>query len=265
VTDNILPPHIEGVRPIDVSVEPRAQRKLDPRRVNAIVGKFQPDSLGTPAVSRRPDGTIVAVDGQHRIAALVAKGLGEIPLPCQVYEGLTVAQEAALFRRLNDSKNITTADGFRIAVTEGDAVAIQAERRLRVLGWTMEQGRKNTMRSLSTIYNWQERDPLALRRALEMLCTAWGATPQSGDAILVNGFAMWCTRYGLKDINVDWMDLPPKLGKIRGGAQMFKAEVRANADVRNITRPDAVADKLTNLYNARKKEHNQLPMWTPGR
>lgn len=263
--NEILPPHIEGIRPIDVTVEQRAQRKLDPRRVNLIVGKFQADSIGTPAVSRRSDGTIVAVDGQHRMAALVAKGLGEIPIPCQVYEGLTVAQEAALFRRLNDSKNITTADSFRIAVTEGDPVAIAAERRLRVLGWSMHPGRKNSMRSLSTIYNWQERDPLALRHALEMLATAWGATPQSGDAILVNGFTMWSCRYGLKDLGIDWMDLPPKLGKIKGGAVMFKAEVRANADVRNITRPDAVADKLTNLYNARKKEHNQLPMWTPGR
>lgn len=265
MTDNILPPHIEGVRPIDVSVERRAQRKLDPRRVNGIVGKFQADSLGTPAVSRRLDGTIVAVDGQHRFAALVAKGLGEIPLPCQVYEGLTVAQEAALFRRLNDSKNITTADSFRIAVTEGDLVAIQAERRLRVLGWTMEQSKKNSMRSLSTIYNWQERDAMALRRGLEMLSTAWGATPQSGDAVLINGFAAWCSRYGLKELDVDWLDLPPKLGRVKGGALMFKAEARANADVRNITRPDAVADKLTNLYNFRKKEANQLPVWTPGR
>lgn len=258
--DNIIPPHVEAIRPIDVTVERRAQRPLDQRRVDGMVLKFQMNSIGTPAVHKRPDGAIVALDGQHRFAALIAKGLGEHPLPCQVYEGLSIAQEAALFRRLNDSKNVTPADLFRIAVTEGDPIAVKGERLLRLLGWTIEPKKRNSMRSLSTVYNAQERDPMALKRALTILATAWGATPDSGNAVLVSGVFMWCSRYGLAELDVEWDALPPKLGKIAGGAKMFLAEARANADVRNIARPDSVADKLTNIY-VKQRRTRLVPAW----
>ena len=258
--DTITPPHIEHIRPIDVTVERRAQRSLDQRRVDAIVLKFRMDSVGVPAVHRRSDGTIVAIDGQHRMAALIAKGLGEHPLACQVYEGLTIQQEAALFLLLNDSKNVTSVDLFRIAVTKGDPIAVKAEKALRLAGWTIEPKKRNTMRSLSTVYNAQERDSMALKRALTLLATAWGATPDSGNATLLSGTFAWCMRYGAPELDIEWDALPPRLGKISGGAKMFLAEARANADVRNIPRPDSVADKLTNLYNQRRRTRF-APAW----
>lgn len=253
-------PKIVGVRPADVTTDERAQRTLDPKRVREIADNLSHEALGIPAVSLREDGTMVWIDGQTRGAALASKGLGSKQIPCQVYSGLTLAEEAALFRRLNNSKAITSADLFRVAVTEGDPIAVASEQALRLAGWTMHQNRANTMRALNTIYVCWERDELATKRALTTLAMAWGATPISGNLVFVKGMWMFAYRYGADELGVEWDKMATKLAKQRGGAKIFLAEVRANAETRRISKPDGFADMVTNVWN-RGQRSRTLPPW----
>lgn len=254
-------PRITSVRPVDVTTDERAQRALDPKRVKEIANHLAPEALGIPAVSRREDGSMVWIDGQTRGNALIAAGLGAKPIPCQVYEGLTLAEEATLFRKLNDAKAITSADQFRIAVTERDPIAVASEKALRTAGWTMLQNRANTMKALNTVYRCWERDELATRRTLTTLALAWGATPISGNMVFLQGMWMFAYRYGSPELHVNWDKLAGYLARQRGGAKIFLAEVRSNADTRRISRPDAFADMTTNIWN-KSQRTSKVPDWT---
>lgn len=65
------------------------------------------DDHGVVHVSEHSDGTLVLVDGRHRVAAAVL--VERMRLPAAVYESLTPGQEVALFTALNRR----AADGQR--------------------------------------------------------------------------------------------------------------------------------------------------------
>lgn len=257
----VTKPKLVGVRPADVTTDERAQRALDAKRVRDIAARLSHEALGIPAVSRRADGSQVWIDGQTRGNALIAAGQGNRVITCQVYEGLTVAEEAALFRQLNDSKAITSADQYRIAVTEGDKIACESEKVLRLAGWSMHPGRVNTMKALNTLYVCWERDEMATKRALTTLAMAWGPTTISGNMVFLRGMWMFAYRYGAPEMAVDFDKLAAKLARQRGGAKIFLAEVRANADTRRINKPDAFADMTTGVWNKGQRSRT-LPEWS---
>lgn len=262
-TSTATRPRVIGIRPIDVTTDERAQRTLDPKRVREIAEKFSEDSLGIPAVSRRADGTMVWVDGQTRGAVLVALGKGNKPIQCQVYDRLTLPEEAALFRRLNNAKAVSSADQYRIAVTEGDPIAVASEKALRLAGWDMRPGRANSMRALNTLYVCWERDEAATKRALVTLASSWGPTPASGNLVFLRGMWMFAYRYGGPELAVEWDKLALHLARQRGGAKMFLSEVRSLADTRRVGKPDAFADMVTNIYN-RSRRSRFVPDWSTG-
>lgn len=76
-------------------------------------------------VSRRADGRMFIVDGQHRWEGAKARG-DIIYAPCTVIEGLTQGEEAKLFYRLNrNRKPVTKIDLWRSEVMAGDENALQ--------------------------------------------------------------------------------------------------------------------------------------------
>lgn len=73
------------------------QKPLNLSRVKHIVADFDPNIANEPKVSYR-DGHYVVFDGQHTVAALVARNGGEpVMIRCKVYSNLTPEQEAMLF------------------------------------------------------------------------------------------------------------------------------------------------------------------------
>lgn len=255
-------PIIRKVRPDSVGADLRVQRPLDEKRVRDMVAKFRPEALGVPTASTREDRSMIWLDGQTRGAALKELGLGGVPIPVSVYEGLTLQQEAELFRILNDSKRLTPVDLFRIAITEGDKIAIGADKAVRVQGWTTEKGRKNSFAAVSTLYNAFEQDSSSVRLALQVLAGAWGATPQAVQANLFQGVFAVFVRYGSAHyIEVD--RLRDKVAKEPGGPQGFIGRARFNASTRNISVPDAVSDIVINSYNGgnRPRKVTKLPDW----
>lgn len=112
----------------DISYDPQVQRAPIESKLKRITEQFQLAGYGTPALSMREDGTAICLDGQHRSLAAVARGFEDEIVTANAFYGLTLKQEAALFRILNDTTKVNLLDLFRVSLAEGDptSLAIQA-------------------------------------------------------------------------------------------------------------------------------------------
>lgn len=249
--------------PNKVGIDMRVQRALDPRRVKELSAKFNPHALGVLTASQRPDETYVYLDGQTRAEVLRLRGEGHIPVLTIVYFGLSVPEEAAMFRTLNDTKKLGASDDFRMAVEMNDPIAVRANRVLNTFGWTAETGKTKTFRAVNTLYNWVERDEYATKSALMVLSGTWGASPAAAHASLVAGFCLFIHRYG-KSHSMDYSSFIQRLQKQKEHTpQAFLGRCRANKDARGIGLPDAVADVLVGVYNANRRDgKGKVPTWT---
>lgn len=114
---------IEYVPVEQIKIDLSYQRPLSQEKVKTIVSKFDPAVAGLLLLSLRNSGELFCIDGQHRLAAML-----KISWPdarCEIKEGLTIAQEAALFRLANTARKSPEAlDLFRARLVEGDPVAV---------------------------------------------------------------------------------------------------------------------------------------------
>lgn len=251
---------IEMVRPDQISVDPRVQRPLDSARVAAIVATFKEAALGLPLISRREDGTMVCLDGQTRIAVLLRKNLGAVPRQMAVHRGLTRQEEAELFRLHNDSKNLSPAVKFRIALVEGATREVAADALLQATGWTSEIGKTNTWRAVVALTTAVARDDVSSRRSLLVIGGAWGVHTRHSNAGIFQGLADLCFRYG-DAVNVQ--QLAERLGK-EGELAHFIGRYRTNASIRRIKASDSVADVAVGIYNYGRPKTNWLDGWESG-
>jgi len=110
-------------------VDARYQRSLDERRAAAIGENYNADEFGFPVVSLRDDGSMWLLDGQHRVTGLVLAGAGKKLIAVEVRSGLTLADEAFQFWKLNEgSVSLRAIDRFRARVVAEDSVAVEIER-----------------------------------------------------------------------------------------------------------------------------------------
>ncbi len=114
------------LKPSDTTVDHRYQRDLDANRAEYMAANFDPDVVGVPVVSKRADGGLVRIDGQHRLAAAVAAGFGDEPILMQVFDGLTIQQEADLFLRLNGNrKGVAAVEKYKARIEAREPVALE--------------------------------------------------------------------------------------------------------------------------------------------
>lgn len=136
---NGAPPSLEFVSVDRLEVDPAYQRATDgPHSQKIIVGmvKCWDWSLCQPlVVSRRPDGRMMILDGQHRHAG--AKRRGDIAhLPCVVLAGIDVPGEAKTFVNLNTKRQrLSQADVFNGMLAAGDENAKETAEMIAAAGW----------------------------------------------------------------------------------------------------------------------------------
>lgn len=108
----------EWVKTEDLSCDPEYQRDVHPSLVKKFVTNFDEFRVGTLHVSRRSDGQLVVLDGQHRF--LAAKQVGEKTIHCVVKFFATTADEAAEYDALNtDRRPLTTMDRWKTEMVAG--------------------------------------------------------------------------------------------------------------------------------------------------
>jgi hypothetical protein len=109
------------------------QRQVVMSRVKEIGAAYDMDVAGIITVNRRSNGLLYIVDGQHR--TLGAKRAGELEMLAQVYQGLTVEQEAWLFERKNATHGpMSATNRYKARLKHGEPIAVAMQEAAHAVG-----------------------------------------------------------------------------------------------------------------------------------
>jgi hypothetical protein len=242
----------------DLWVDPNVQRSLRKARVTAMAGDFRPDALGVLTTSFRSPKRIHIIDGQHRYRAAEAAAHTGV-IQTMEYRGLTIPEEAALFRLLNKTEKVSRIDQFLISCVEQDPGAVRLAGFLTDHGWAVgasaTEARLSAIASLERVYLLS---PEAADGALAVLTTAFGHKPAAVQGALIEGLGRMLARYGR---DVDLNDLAKRLAGIPGGPDGLVGNARGLSFTRTGNLSKQVALVVTNLYNQRRRT-TALPEWS---
>jgi hypothetical protein len=141
-------PSIEWVHTIELSVDQSYQRSIDNegsrRLIASIAANFDWRLCAPLVVSRRPDGSKVIIDGQHRWAAAVRRG--DLPqLPCCLFTYDSPEDEARMFIVANRArKPMNRLDDFHAALAAADEDAGEIQRLVTEAGLRMARNTSST-------------------------------------------------------------------------------------------------------------------------
>lgn len=248
-------------------------RRVQRHSVNAahaakIAAEFNTGGFGYLTVSRRDNGDLAVLDGQHRVVGMRIRGFDTGTLvPCDVRHGLSLQQEAVLFRLLNTMKTPGVTDRFLVRVVEGDSVAVEINRIADQAGWQIGTHTKTaaihaaqaleqvyTGRGLAKTPRGDDGDALSL--TLAILTGAWGHEVRSVASMLLLGVGAVCRR---DKAIIDAPSLTQRLAALPGGPDRLMALAKSIApggrQIRN-----AVSFQIVQMHNA-KRRTRVLPPW----
>lgn len=251
-------PELRQLTVAELIVDPNVQRSLDRARAARIADELDMNAIGVITVSRRPNGTYHVVDGQHRVEAIrLAGGDGE-RVQCRIFEGLTVMEEAHLFRLLNNTTRLMAIDKFKVRVVEGEPVAVFISDALARHGWKVElQSAGQSFSAVAAAERIYNRDKDAVERTISTITRAWGHTNAGVDGRIFEGLGLVFARYGSA---VDDSDLVERLARYAGGPARLLGNARGMKDLLRVTVVAGVAEVIVELYNVRRKTR-ALPPW----
>jgi hypothetical protein len=250
----ILTDHTVNTRPVDFSW------------VDARVATFDPDKLGVPIVSERPDGWFACLDGQNRIELCRRVGWGDQKILCKAFRNLTQAQEASLFLGHNDNRAVKPFHKFAARVTAGDQDAVAIVAIVQTAGWELSYfvGDKKiaAVVALETIYravpvDGTEPRGSVLAATLKIVTEAWGYSADAANGQILRGVGLVVARYGTL---LDKAALVRKLAAHRGGALGLIADARGLHGYAGGTVSACVAESAVRIYNTNRRA-GALPPW----
>ena len=248
-----------------ITIDPRVQRKegVNRRRADQIASDWNPDAVGTITISRRSNGTLVCLDGAHRTDA--ARKIGQAELDAKVHEGLTLAQEAAIFKLLNTFQQPSFISRTLAAVVQGDpdatAVVSTIERHGWRIGLSAEDGIFSAVAAADSVYRTgagalpRGAYPEVLDQSLSVITGAWRRDRDSAHQMVVQGAGQVIARFAE---GVDLARFATVLSRQSPVELMVRARsLRAS---QGGTTAAALAKVLVSVYNNRLRT-NLLPEW----
>lgn len=237
-----------------IDVESRYQRVLDERRAQAMARDIDMDRIGVPSLSLRANGKLVVIDGQHRVAALMYASKGSLEIMCEVHEGLTVRQEAALFLKLNGGRKAVSAFDKYVAELAAKVPAT-LEIEAIVTGLGLRVARAKGPRHICAVdalrYAHLRRKNLSITIGMLKLWTE--DDPNVFDGDLIKAVSFFLSTYTAADA-------AHLAGRLRSTSpeSVQRRIDRTISKSDGVSRTDAVCIVLRDLYNKNLK-HNRLP------
>lgn len=166
------PPSLEFIALDRLAVDPAYQRAADSyqsRRIIVGMVKGWDWTLCQPlVVSRRLDGTLWILDGQHRHAGAAERG-DIAHLPCVVISVIALDSEARTFVKINtERQRLSQLDIFNAMLVAGDPAAHEVALLLDQTGWRMTR-KKN-------VATWQPGEMISAPKLVRQL-QLYGAVP----------------------------------------------------------------------------------------
>jgi hypothetical protein len=225
------------------------QRPCDTGRARRMAQTWDRRLAGIIEVSDRGSATsprFAVLDGQHRWAA--AALLDEPPaLVANVHEGLTVADEAALFDKLNrQRRQPTTWDHWRARKAAGDPDVLAIEKAVAKRGLKIDSTPKDgNVRCTSTLEKLAKIGGVSLiGETLGVVTDVWGERLDGFDAPIVHGIGL-VLHYLREPLDVPRVvdalfDVMPR---------QLKTHALALRDMTTGAQPVLVAIAIMSLYN----------------
>ncbi|KXO95828.1 hypothetical protein AXK56_16595 [Tsukamurella pulmonis] len=175
----------------EMFVDRRYQRDLDERRARKIGADWDRRLVGIIDVSDRGEGEdprYAVVNGQHRYAAASHSGKAS-HLVAVVHTGLTLEEEAALFRDLDaTTKKLSVWDRWKARRAAGDHTVVGIDRIAEGFGFrVMQGGNPAYLTCLSTLERTYQDDPQFLSQTLELITDVWPDDAAATKAGIVRG------------------------------------------------------------------------------
>lgn len=191
VRDTSQDVYVDAIAVADMFVDRTYQRDLDQGRARKMGANWDRRLVGVLDVSDRGPGHLprryAVINGQHRWAAASHAGAAT-HLAANVHTGLTVAEEAALFRDIDRStKKLTTWDRWKARRATGDVTVCGIDTLAGQYGLKVEQRAGYFLVCVSALERCYNVDPHFLARTLELVTDVWPDDPHGLKAGVIQG------------------------------------------------------------------------------
>lgn len=196
----------------ELKVDMTVQRGFHPVHAKQLRAAWDVRFIGTLIVSRRTNGDLYLIDGQHR--CWVAMQLDSTAImDCEVYEGLSVEEEALMFLHFNRNRKPPSAfDTFKIGLKAKLPIEVRMQAETSKLGLEISPHKGNrqiaAVAACRRIVGWDVHETGLLEDALRYAEIAFGAHPETWDANLIQAIARLIHHYRAK---IDYSRLVDRL------------------------------------------------------
>lgn len=241
----------------DLKVNPVTQREFKPAWANEILRDFDPIKYQRPHVSKRADGTLYIVEGQHGTWAK-RQYVGENhQIEVELYEGLTEEQEADLFLSLNNKKSVDIMSRFKVGVTAGREIECDIDRIVRANGCNVNvsQGANNAIAAVGTLTTiYTKFGPQVLGETLRIIGDSFAEGGYERPILI--GISQVLARFP----DADRVRLVTRLSGLRNG---WNGVIQKMTTIRTATGcnvQDGAAAAVVEIYNT-GRGGKKLPNW----
>ena len=218
------------------------------------------DAIGViHAIQRETRGKVVVevIDGQHRIAALLALEFGDWPLDVKVHLDVDdMAAACKTFLDLNNRAAVSTFDKFIAEVHAKVEEAVSADQIVKKHNLELQRSvstRDGTICCPAALKNvCKTYGSGVLDSALQIISASWGMTSAALEGQIIAGLSMLL---GKANGDLEKDHLVKVLAKSNGGPSGIIGRARAIRDVEKTSTTKSVAQAMVALYNSGRRTH----------
>lgn len=187
-------------------IDPAYQRKLQKKKILKMARSWDQNKVGVFVVNKRPAHSqneqtlFYVIDGQHRHAAMQLIDNYPEQVYCQIFEGLSLEEEALMFHDLDSERdNLTPGASFNALLAAKNPVALGIKDVADSLGFTLEMGKSESasnLRAFKTLQDMYRRvGTPGLTRILSVLKAAWPNQAKAASEPLLRGLELFFDKY----------------------------------------------------------------------
>lgn len=154
----------------EIGIDTTYQREEVSRKKTLDIAKdFDWKLFGAVAVVRRPDGTLWAYDGGHRLRASQLRDDVQ-KIPCMIFSAADISEEAEIFVRSNTNvSNVSAYDLYKPDLARGLHDAIEAKRILAKHGYrATKSDERYGFQAIKTLRAMIKKDPICAEKVFDL-------------------------------------------------------------------------------------------------
>jgi Family of unknown function (DUF6551) len=238
------------------------QREFRPGWGAYLAANLRIEEVGIPVLNHR-DGHYWIIDGQHRIYALKENGFtkDDDQFECEVYEGLSDEESAAVFDGRNTTKPVAALDRFQVRCTRGNHRENDIRRVLESNGLAISRDKSDDkvtcVGALGKAYD--AVGPVDLGQTVRTLKKAFGGDPHAFDGGMVIGLSFVFHRFN--NGRTKEPEMVRALSNTQHGVRGIIRKAQAQRQKTGNSLMQCIAATVVDLYNKQVHGSSKLPSW----